>query len=418
MTSNNSKDRPDQNHAAADTPDGTSAAHGEPTAQSASPDTAARTEQILRETLSGKAVTYFADGRTPPATDFPEFNEPPEVPSINLAEGMPKSKLRRQHVAIAAVTALGLAAACAAIVGNLGGDATVKVDDKVVPAGQTHQNDRPEDNPKRQLTQTHKGPARVVNYPFTCPPKDPSQPQLAGVAGSEFPSTPVDPISYCAEKGMLGNIDRNKAVVGTSQGHLFITDRAPGATASPNNSEEKNSADLNNISLPTGVTYTGLDYEVVTVMQDVSVSSSMECPRVAQLVDLVKTKLQEVPGSQWIAVVAGPLPASSNAHCHDVRPDLRTRSVVIREAVGSEGNAYGARHKDAHTKHLNKIRPVLEAVNQKCLSLDEAVSVTKTTAESTGILREGTPAVSRAVASGRKCARVHATGSNFMIFGK
>lgn len=374
----------------------------------------------VQETLKYKAHQFYPQGTKPPhlIRSRKQIAVPQQRRATSLESTQPRH--RRWHgakigLSVAAAVAC-IATAGALVVHKVGGrDLQVRVSNPSQTDGVNKSGTQLPANMKR----THDGPVRLVNFPFMCPAKNPGQSPNAPRSSADdlFTSTPVNPLEYCAKEGKLGSLNPERAVVTSSGRFVFLIDRPPGASTAPGGPEQQQ---LKSMSLPDGVTYNGLDFEVITILDRPSLMYPRKCPTFSEYVNTVNTMISDVPNSGWLTKT-GPKIRGGTAQCHELRPNLATRTITILEAEGAAGKAAPplgtAKQQKANAEFTREQEAVFEQVNTKCLTLEEAVaSATKVIADSASPLMQGST-VDKTIRSGRNCARVYAHGRNFMVFG-
>lgn len=412
MTSNHSKDTPDKDH-----------------------DRASRTEQVLRETLTGKATTYFADGHTPPAADFPEFDQlEPTAPAweVDPAHGH-KSVWRTKGTYFALAAGVATVALAGSLLAQQVGShnrsqnvATQPTNQQPTPAGTTGATSDAKAGPSTSIAplpphmkRTHNGPVKFLNFPFYCK----GVPQYDDDSGFQVanPKTAVNPIEYCTSKGKMHGINPAFATILADEHGGYITSEPPTFSASPSLSKEERLARLRRSALPSGVTYTSTDYEAFFAPRPDLVYKDGKCPNFQEFTRIYRDTIRDITRGTWIVSPKDPQKyPTGGAWCHQRRVDPATRTVYLTEVARSSGKA-GPRDKTnlARTAAAQK---VLDSVNTKCLTLSRASNIANETARdmNSPFFTRKMVVVDRIV-SDIKCARIYRHPSEdmaFVVFGK
>lgn len=412
-------------------------------------------EQQLRTTLHTKATSYYPDGTKPPTwpltttrgtTTVTQSNT---IASTSLDEVGHREPRKRKYLALAASVA-AIAVAGGLSIKHFGGNddlrvaqeptatsdaagkSTGKTGARTTSTRDPESSDgsvyvKPDENHVSRIAdpnglpahmkRTHNGPAKFKNFPFFCPGGSGGQ-DGDGDAYIQT-STAVNPIEYCKSKGLLGTVNPKLAVIRHRFGSIFISDARPRASETPFPSGEAATAAMRKYAVPSGVTYTGVDYEVQYARLRTHLKKGGTCPVFDEYVSQTETLIKKVTGGSWVVKIA-PVGAQEQfpESCHNRRDNLATRTVYLTEYTRAAGSPQ-PKH-DSGGKYDNHIKTIMDSVNTKCLSLKDAVDTANTAARKSNPTVPFGPAVSLAVNAGGSCARLYeypSGGVQFIAFG-
>lgn len=370
------------------------------------------TEAILRETFSERANHYYPDDTQAPA--LPIGQDASSRPS-RLKLNQPKRGPLLLAAASAVVLALGSVFAMRALTTSgikvdIGAGETPSATSSASPGPET-------DDSLAHMTPDHDGPVLVVGHPISCPDAAPDD------TGLRIPTEPTNPIEFCKKLNLMGEVDPEKALVTTRVGWIFIEDRHPGASESAFESPEAERAALKKDELPAGHTFTGTDYEMNFARPLTTDQRTRQCRAFEDVMNEVNHVLKEVSRDSWVSKVTDSSShGGPNAHnCTSLEVNMQTRTILVKKPLPGATQPPVQPQNPQWLAKLEKRQNIETAVNDQCLSADEAVKVANEAIRNSGLEGVADPAVVQSVPNGRECAKLYQYPTEtlaYIVFGQ